>query len=213
MEESIRTPRSATRQGLWDEFVVQGRRLVAKEGEAKWELGDLAIKLADIGAPSQLTGAYEPLRAFADEIGIPFDTLRTYRETAGKWPPQQRRPDVSWTVHHQLRHFDGRVNLINSRKRWSCKDAQAALARVRKNARAVAIHVVGAGPERGSLAGAEIPVVRGSGPSHQSSAIDQPDRRAPDADSTTTSQTWTRTPRARSGTMTRCTSPTPCGRC
>lgn len=87
----------------WQELVEAGRAAVQRLGDAKWELGDLAVEAAPIQTPGySTTGADERLREFAEEIGLPFNTLRGYRAVAAKWPPDERQPSLHWTAHREL---------------------------------------------------------------------------------------------------------------
>ena len=133
MQDDVIDPRSATRPAGWEAFLKEGRRIVAQQSGATWELGDLAIKVAPIGTPSKRSGAYEVLREFAHQIGIDFETLRGCLETAHSWQPEQRRPNVSWSVHHLLLYFDGRFDLLRSRQQWSYREAQNSLRPITRN--------------------------------------------------------------------------------
>lgn len=91
----------------WQELVEAGRRAVERLGDAKWELGDLANEAAPLQTPGgSVTGAHHRLREFADEIGLPFDTLRGYRNVAAHWPHEERQNSLGWTAHRELLKAD-----------------------------------------------------------------------------------------------------------
>ena len=82
------------------EAVALGQRLVKAEGEIRWKLGDLAVKMfpSERGA-NQHGGLYDrnELHRFANDIGIKPGTLEQYRWVSQGWPQWKRQPGNSWT--------------------------------------------------------------------------------------------------------------------
>lgn len=89
-----------------DEHVARGRELVTAGDRCPWELGDLsleAIPRRDIGGDMEDRREHgRQVRAFAVEIGVEFNTLRTYRKTAFSWPADRRRSAASFEAHKAL---------------------------------------------------------------------------------------------------------------
>ncbi|MFF8190780.1 DUF6192 family protein [Streptomyces bobili] len=52
------------------------------------------------------------LRLFAEEIGLSFHTVRTYRWVAAHWPKDQRQEGVSFDVHRILASAPDEYELI-----------------------------------------------------------------------------------------------------
>lgn len=86
----------------WKSLVAAGRKAVAREADAKWELGDLALEVEPKGKRGAHTGALERLREYADEIGIEPDQLRQYRDVAAAWSDATRVASASWSAHREL---------------------------------------------------------------------------------------------------------------
>jgi len=86
-----------------EDDLAEGRRLVAALDGAQWELGDLAIKIA---GPAKNTrardGSIAKLSVFSDAIGLHYEQMNRYRSVATAWPPEQRVPGASWTLHRTL---------------------------------------------------------------------------------------------------------------
>ncbi|MHA7134465.1 DUF6192 family protein [Oerskovia turbata] len=98
---------------------------------AQFRLGDIALEIEpmhDQGVSGD--GAYAVLEAFANEIGLPFNTLRNYRSVASAWPKQHRSKTASFRVHHELAYLQDRFDVIKNppNRRWTCDDAARAAA-------------------------------------------------------------------------------------
>jgi len=83
----------------WAGLVRDGKVAAEKEGEAKWELGRLALQV-----PLSKGGGHEKgdLRTYAEAIDVEYDILKVYRRVAEGWDPGSRVPGCSWTVHRDL---------------------------------------------------------------------------------------------------------------
>lgn len=95
----------------WAELVDAGRRAAENLSESKWELGDLANQVLPVGAVNRWdeTSAWDVLLDFAAEIGVEFHTLRSYRQVAAAWAPEERSPELSFTAHRELMRADDPV--------------------------------------------------------------------------------------------------------
>ena len=69
----------------YDEAVVNGRNLVSSMKDIQFELGQIASKL-------EPKYGDETLGRYAEEIGIEFGTLKSYRATYRKWKNEPVRP-------------------------------------------------------------------------------------------------------------------------
>ncbi|MWA07916.1 DUF6192 family protein [Streptomyces sp. BA2] len=56
------------------------------------------------------------LRIFAEEIGLSFHTVRTYRWVAARWPAEQRQEGVSFEVHRILASAPDAYEQIKDRR-------------------------------------------------------------------------------------------------
>lgn len=92
----------------WQELVQQG---IIRDGGRNWYLGDAALEIAPMGENGAHNGSQDNLRQYADEIGVNYDSLRTYRDVAAAWPPPNRVGGTPWKVHEQLK---SRKELIRS---------------------------------------------------------------------------------------------------
>ncbi|MEV4504709.1 DUF6192 family protein [Streptomyces klenkii] len=107
----------------WAHYVKQGKSLVEEETQIQFRLGDLTLKLAPLQRPgnSDQRGVFPVLDRYADEIGINVHTLLSYRHVAIKWPPENRAPDVSWSIHRALDALEDRFELIGNPPRGVTK--------------------------------------------------------------------------------------------
>ncbi|MGW2818939.1 DUF6192 family protein [Streptomyces sp. NPDC001415] len=103
----------------YEELVAQDRQLVLDETKIQFKVGDDALEVApmqDWGgshpAASEAPGIRETLEMFADDVGLSYGQVRTYRHTAGRWPHEHRHDDVSFEVHRILEKLDDRFELI-----------------------------------------------------------------------------------------------------
>lgn len=110
----------------WRQVVADGKRLVKQEGNAKWELGDLALEVAPIGDSGVNSGVLATLDEFAGDIGIAPGTLRQYRSVASAFP--KHRNLASWYVYVEMAPLDNRLDLIQSpprnKDRWTVEDVR-----------------------------------------------------------------------------------------
>lgn len=97
----------------------------ARSDEAKWAIGDLLIaefpilqgvERAGVGAAVRDGRIEAPveryLRAVADRVGLTVPVLSTYRQVAGRWPPQERVIGASWTKHRMAQGHPDRTALV-----------------------------------------------------------------------------------------------------
>lgn len=108
----------------WNELVREG---IIRDGNRNWFLGDAALEIApmrDHTGPGN--GELKNLRQYADELGIEYNSLMSYRQVAATWPINNRVSNTSWKVHQQLA---SRKDLIKPEMTVS----QAALALGQKN--------------------------------------------------------------------------------
>jgi Family of unknown function (DUF6192) len=84
--------------------------------DCQFRLGDIALEIEPMLPVGGNHGehVYATLTQFAQEVGIEFPTLLTYRNVASRWPKQRRRRTVCFTVHRELAHLDNRFDLIRT---------------------------------------------------------------------------------------------------
>lgn len=56
----------------------------------------------------------ETLEMFAQDIGVSYSQVRTYRHTTAKWLPEQRAEGISFEIHHILEKLGVRFERIAS---------------------------------------------------------------------------------------------------
>ena len=102
-------------------LLAEGRCLAERLSGHQWELGELALTVAPVGAhggdrtAAQLDDRAEfRLREFANAIGVAFKTLNNCRHTAAKWPTKSRRRDLPWSVHSELNSLEDRAKVIET---------------------------------------------------------------------------------------------------
>lgn len=66
--------------------------------EARFALGDLALKVAPMGEVGHYSNSTVVLNDFADEVGIEFNLLQQYRQMANVYPEDRRHyePGETW---------------------------------------------------------------------------------------------------------------------
>jgi hypothetical protein len=90
----------------WKELVREG---IIRDGNRNWFLGDSALEIAPMGDTNGNNGSEANLRRYADEIGVEYHSLLSYRQVAQAWPLNTRVSSTAWKVHQQLM---GRKELI-----------------------------------------------------------------------------------------------------
>jgi hypothetical protein len=119
----------------WEALVREGQEVLRQEENAKWRLGDLALEAIALRPPGRRVpapdgrgfaseGIGEANQAYADAIGVEYETLDTYRKVAAAWPRGERSPHVSWIVHKVFISRPDRAELIGQRS-WTYREAQA----------------------------------------------------------------------------------------
>jgi len=94
----------------YDELVKLGRDWVAKMSSAQWRLGDAALEIepmrsyggANPSGKDDLFTVSEAIRMFAEDVGLAYTTVRSYRWVSSRWPKERRQADVSHTIHKVL---------------------------------------------------------------------------------------------------------------
>ncbi|WP_055483172.1 DUF6192 family protein [Sphaerimonospora mesophila] len=111
----------------WAKYVEQGRDLIEEETRIQFSLGDLTLKMIPCHLHDGNHGVGRVLERYADEIGIPYDTLRGYRHMAIAWPKEKRASGVGFAVHRALDACPDRFEKIlhppEGKERWTYDDA------------------------------------------------------------------------------------------
>ncbi|MFD0312462.1 DUF6192 family protein [Streptomyces sp. NPDC127119] len=98
-----------------DELVKLGRHWVETMSSVQWRLGDAAVEIEPMRSyggtnPSgneELFTVSEAIRMFAEDVGLAYSTVRSYRWVTSRWPKERRRADVSHTVYKILASVPG----------------------------------------------------------------------------------------------------------
>ncbi|MFE1884173.1 DUF6192 family protein [Streptomyces diastatochromogenes] len=94
----------------FDDLVDRSVELVRVMTGCQFTLGDIALEIAWLRthggsmalAEGEELGVADSLRLFAEQIGLSFHTVRTYRWVAARWPKEERQEGVSFEVHRIL---------------------------------------------------------------------------------------------------------------
>lgn len=107
----------------WSRYVREGRDIVEQETHLQFALGDLTLKMIPCRYHEGDHGVGRVLQAYADEIGIPYDTLKGYRHMALAWPKDKRAPHVGFGIHMALDALPDRFERIHKppdgKERWT----------------------------------------------------------------------------------------------
>lgn len=103
------------------ELIEEGRVLAKRLGRTQLKLGRLALEFAPMGEVGKTTGAFDRLEEYADEIGVPAGTLRTYRQVAAVWGAQVKDGEFPFNMLYRL---------------MPCVEKEAVLVRLRREAEA-----------------------------------------------------------------------------
>ena len=85
----------------WRELIAE---LARHDTDLKWLIGDAALEIAPIGSNRGNNGSSANLIRFSQEagLGVPLNTMLSYRKTAQAWAKSDRMADVTWSVHRIL---------------------------------------------------------------------------------------------------------------
>lgn len=111
----------------WARYVSEGRDLVDQETRIQFAIGDLTLKMIKAHPHDGDHGVFRVLDRYAEEIGIPFKTLTSYRHMAVAWPEDKRVPSIAYAVHKALDACPDRFEVIHhppaGKDRWTVDDA------------------------------------------------------------------------------------------
>ncbi|MEU7457567.1 DUF6192 family protein [Streptosporangium roseum] len=111
----------------WARFVAEGRDLVEEETRIQFALGDLTLKMIPCHYHEGDHGVGRVLEYYADQIGLAYDTLCSYRHMAIAWPVGTRASGVPYSVHRALDACPDRFEVIlhppDGKDRWDLDDA------------------------------------------------------------------------------------------
>ncbi|MEV6138204.1 DUF6192 family protein [Nocardia sp. NPDC051990] len=91
----------------YDRLVKEGREIVAQNTHGQFKLGDNALEIEPMNtrpggrvAPGDETSTVGwGLQMYADDIGVPRETLRHYRWISSRWPMKYRVMEVPHYIH------------------------------------------------------------------------------------------------------------------
>lgn len=107
-------------QMSYEGLVEAGREARKQADNMQWAEGDLALQVDALPAherPRDGDGLFiedeaKTLKRYADDIDIPFNSIRKYRRVAEVWPTDRRLSMVTWGVHEALASQEDRFALI-----------------------------------------------------------------------------------------------------
>ncbi len=106
----------------YEALVDAGREARQHADTMQWVEGDLALQVEALPGDERPrdpdTGAFiadeaKALKRYADDVGLPYSTLKTYRRVAEAWP-STTRAHASWAVHQVLAAQDDRFDLVSN---------------------------------------------------------------------------------------------------
>lgn len=96
----------------YEQILAGDRDRVVRMSGDQFTIGDHALEIEPMRQPggsrpadSDEPGTYASLEIYANDIGLSFNTIRTYRFTASRWPVEQRRDGVSFKIHQILAYL------------------------------------------------------------------------------------------------------------
>lgn len=105
--------------------IERGLELATNESRTKWGLGNLILERPD--------ATRQELEEFAEAIGLSYEQVTSYRNVAdpnrGGFSLEQRRADVSWTVHRELSGRPDRVAILHERSTWTLRTVRQRIGR------------------------------------------------------------------------------------
>ncbi len=104
----------------YDALVGEDRKLVLDETKIQFKIGDDALEIKPMrphGGSLPATGekpfgGHQRLEMFADDIGVSYNQVRTYRQAASLWPREHWAQGVSFDIHRILEKLDDRFEKI-----------------------------------------------------------------------------------------------------
>jgi hypothetical protein len=92
------------------ELVAQDRELVTLMTGAQFTIGDHALEIEPLhhhggshaGPGQELFGVEASLQRYAEDIAIPYNSVKNYRWVSARWPKEHRQRDVCHGVHRIL---------------------------------------------------------------------------------------------------------------
>lgn len=103
----------------YEELVAQDRKLVLDESKIQFKIGDDALEIApltewggSLPASSEGPGVRETLEMFAEDVGLSYSQVRTYRYTSHRWPCEHRAEGVPFEIHRILEKLEDRFERI-----------------------------------------------------------------------------------------------------
>ncbi|WP_052869713.1 DUF6192 family protein [Streptomyces niger] len=111
------------------------------ETRIQFKLGDDALRIEPMRPHSgahpddgdeEVLGVRESLEMFAEAIGVTYNQIRLYRQTASRWPVERRAEGVAFEVHRILEKLADRFERIldppenprGGEARWTCDTAK-----------------------------------------------------------------------------------------
>lgn len=105
--------------------IERGLELATNESRTKWEIGNLILERPD--------ATRQELEEFAEAIGLSYEQATSYRAVAdpgrGGFSLEQRRADVSWSVHRELSGHPDRVAILHERSTWTLRSVRQRMGR------------------------------------------------------------------------------------
>jgi hypothetical protein len=104
----------------YEEIIAEDRKLVEIDTKIQFVIGDHALEIEPMrphggsvpASGEDLLGVRETLELYAEDIGVPYNQVRTNRQTAGKWPAEQRVAGASFEIHRILEQLEDRFERI-----------------------------------------------------------------------------------------------------
>ena len=113
----------------YDDAVVEGRKLVSSMKDNQFELGRIAGRV-------EPKYGEQTLERLAEEIGIDYGTLKSYRTADRAWQDIPVRPK-SFSVAKALNRHPNRADIIQEKPDMSVKEAENVMREWKKERRAV----------------------------------------------------------------------------
>ena len=125
----------AVSQSRYEQIVAELRQVVEQQAQGSFTIGDRALEIEPVRPRGGITDAewtvHQSLLRLADDIGLTVSTVKNARWTASRWPKDDRRAGVSFTIHRILARIEDEEDRFaaiktppEGKRRWTADDAK-----------------------------------------------------------------------------------------
>lgn len=86
----------------YEALVDEGKATALAESKYQWKLGDLAVEVVGPAGADEAKGIDVGLKEFAEDIGVEYQRLASYRQVSTAWPESTRVDSVPWVNYRTV---------------------------------------------------------------------------------------------------------------